>query len=155
MKLRPAVVEDLTCVLSWISTAESLRLWGGPLLSFPPEVKVTWQEIGADCQNSFVLEDQRNQILGFGQTLLREAGVIHFARIILAPQVRGRGWGRELCEQLMRQSLLHHRPTKFTLNVYRDNQTALALYRRLGFRMAQHHPMQGAYAMEFICSGDT
>lgn len=148
---RPSTRNDLATILSWIVTAESLKLWGGPLLSFPPEVSKTWIEIGANDNNSFVLVDEQDRILGFGQTLQREAQAIHLARIILAPETRGKGLGRVLCEQLIQAAMAQHQPAKFTLNVYQDNAAAVSLYRSLGFVMADQHNMLGAYAMEFVC----
>ncbi len=150
-RLRPATNDDLADILSWLTTAESLKLWGGPLLTFPPDVAKTWCEIGANDNNSFVLVDQQDRVLGFGQTLQREAHAIHLARIILAPDTRGQGLGRVLCEQLMQTAIKQHQPAKITLNVYQENEVAVSLYRSLGFVLADHHSMQGAYAMEFVC----
>jgi ribosomal-protein-alanine N-acetyltransferase len=153
-QLRPATCNDLATILSWTTTAESLKRWGGPLLTFPPDVAKTWAEIGGNESNSFVLIDEHSRILGFGQTLQREAHVIHLARIILAPDTRGKGLGRILCEQLMQQAIAQYRPTKITLNVYQDNEVAVSLYRSLGFILADQHSMEGAYAMEFNCGAD-
>lgn len=151
IELRPATIDDLACVLPWLTTAESLKRWGGPLLTFPPDVVKTWHEIAANDINSFVLVDDQDGILGFGQTLQREARAIHLARIILAPETRGKGMGRVLCEQLMQAAIAQHQASKFTLNVYQDNTAALSLYRSLGFVMADQHTMEGAYAMELLC----
>lgn len=154
IQLRPATCNDLSTILSWTTTAESLKRWGGPVLTFPPDVAKTWHEIGGNESNSFVLIDERNRILGFGQTLQREAHAIHLARIILAPETRGKGYGRVLCEALMKTAIAQHQPAKFTLNVYQDNAAAVSLYRSLGFVMADQHSMQGAHAMEFVCGVD-
>lgn len=154
-QLRPATCNDLSTILSWTTTAESIKRWGGPLLTFPPDVAKTWYEIGANDSNSFVLVDEQDCVLGFGQTLQREAQAIHLARIILAPETRGKGLGRVLCEELMKTAIAQHQPAKFTLNVYQDNAAAVSLYRSLGFVLADQHNMQGAYAMEFVCGVKT
>jgi ribosomal-protein-alanine N-acetyltransferase len=155
MMLRAASCDDLAIILSWISTAESLKLWGGPVLTFPPEAARTWGEIGAEDSNSFVLVEEQNRILGFGQTLQREANAIHLARIILAPDTRGKGLGRVLCEKLMQTAKERHRPAKLTLNVYQDNTVAVSLYQSLGFVLVAEHKIQDSYSMVFACGADS
>jgi ribosomal protein S18 acetylase RimI-like enzyme len=64
---------------------------------------------------------------------VRDPGVAHLARIILAPDARGQGLGTTLCELLMAEAAHSTGAGAFTLRVYRDNDPALAIYERLGF----------------------
>jgi len=130
--LRPAVCEDLETVLSWVCTAEQLKLWGGPSLLFPAEAASIWATIGASHENSFSLLNPFGQVVGFAQALPRDTG-IHLARIIVSPALRGQGVGRNLCQQLIHSTIAKHRPNQITLKVYRNNTPALSLYQSLGF----------------------
>jgi len=58
---------------------------------------------------------------------------IHLGRIIVAPQARGRGLGSVLMTRLCAEAIRHADVVQLTLNVYRDNAAAVALYRDLGF----------------------
>ena len=57
---------------------------------------------------------------------------LHFARLIVKPAHRGHGYGLELAYWLLRWAL-GRQPETISLNVFRENEAAIALYRRLGF----------------------
>ena len=145
--LLPAVPEHLRAVLHWINSAEELRLWGGPLLTFPPDVGKTWREIGAEDGNTFVLLDAAGSVAGFGQVLAHGSGVSHLGRIIVSPALRGQGVGRLLCEQLIAAALERHHPERITLNVYKSNTSAVELYRSLGFVVTAEDEQRASCAM--------
>lgn len=132
-KLRPATVDDLQIILAWITSPELLKLWGGPKLTYPPAAERTWQEIGATEKNAFALVDEAGNIVGFGQTLLREPDAVHLGRVIVSPAVRGKGLGRVLCRQLIQKAIAQYHPARITLNVYKYNTPAYQLYKSLGF----------------------
>ena len=123
-------------------------LWGGSALSFPPSVETTWAEIRATAENSFVLCAENGDVLGFAQTLERTPN-IHLARIIVSPEVRGKGLGRILCELLI-QKALSAQPEKITLNVFHHNTAAIALYTSLGFVRVPNQEDEGLIGMVLL-----
>jgi ribosomal protein S18 acetylase RimI-like enzyme len=132
-ELRPAVIDDLQMILSWITTPELLKLWGGPKLAYPPAAERTWQEMGASGQNTFSLVDAVGRVVGFGQTSFRNPDAVHLGGIIVFPALRGKGLGRILCQQLIQSAAKHYQPARFTLNVYKYNVPGYNLYKSLGF----------------------
>lgn len=152
--LHSATVKDLESVLDWILTAEDLKLWGGPLLTFPPQAERTWQEICAADQNTFSLIDQAGNLAGFGQTLQREPDTIHLGRIIVSPHLRSQGVGRILMEKLIEKAEVLYRPAGYTLNVYRDNEPAFKLYRSLGFTVVAENSEDKVCKMKWMADRD-
>lgn len=146
--LRPATQEDLRSVLQWITTPETLRLWGGPVLTYPPTPELTWQEMKATEENTFALVDENLEVAGFGQTLCREEGSVHLARIIVSPALRGQGVGHILCARLIQSAVSRHHPAAITLNVYTANAPALSLYRSLGFSPVTSEDESGSIKMQ-------
>jgi len=130
--LRPATRNDLPVIISWIPDAAGCRRWAGPAVTFPIAVASLTQEITFSPHNSYCLEEKA-ELIGFGQLIPKSDQRVHAARIIVAPQIRGRGYGRKLCQFLMAQASELKYP-RISLNVYRDNSTAIKLYRSLGFR---------------------
>jgi len=145
--LRPADPRDLAAVLTWIHSPAELRLWGGPLLTYPPDVDKTWREICADEHNSFALVDPAGALAGFGQTFPRLPETVHLGRIILSPAVRGRGLGSVLVRALIDSALEQFHPVVITLNVYSDNLPAVQLYRSLGFIVSGESPDHHSFSM--------
>ncbi len=145
--LRPAKQEDLRFILRWIEDPESLRLWGGPALTYPPTPELTWQEMKAAEENTFSLVDANLAVVGFGQAFYREDRSVHLARIIVSPAMRGQGIGRILCDRLMQLAVKRYSPTAITLNVYAANAPALALYRSLGFSPVSSEDESGSIKM--------
>ncbi|WP_417068683.1 GNAT family N-acetyltransferase [Niveibacterium terrae] len=153
--IRPATIADFQTILSWITSAETLKLWGGPSLSFPPAIDRSWREIEAGPENAFVLVDQQGLVVGFGQTLLREPDAVHLGRIIVAPTRRGQGVGRHLCKALLQLALERQHPSRITLNVYRENASALSLYTALGFVLSTEDPEKMSCSMYLTPSAIT
>ena len=145
--LRPADPRDLSTVLAWIHSPEDLRLWGGPLLTYPPDEVKTWREICADEYNTFALVDPAGSLVGFGQTFPRLPDTVHLGRIILSPAVRGQGLGRVLVRALINSALEQFHPAVITLNVYSANLPAVQLYRSLGFTVSDENPDHRSYSM--------
>lgn len=145
--LRPAGLEDLRTILAWVPTLDLLRFWGGPAVDFPPEADRIWRTIEAEGSNTFVLVDREAGILGLGQTLAREPGAVHLARIIVSPAHRGRGLGGMLCRALLACAVNRLGAVRATLNVYTDNLPAVACYRALGFTDVPERSRAGCWFM--------
>lgn len=152
--LRPADPNDLSTVLTWIHSPADLRFWGGPLLTYPPDVEKTWREICADEHNTFALVDLMGSLAGFGQTLPRPPNTVHLGRIILSPAMRGQGLGRVLVRALIDSAQQSFHPGAITLNVYRGNLPAVQLYRSLGFKVVAEDEEHESYAMRLACAND-
>jgi ribosomal-protein-alanine N-acetyltransferase len=133
LALRLPEAVDYAALGTWVQDANTCLRWAGPKLKFPfaPErLAALLAEPGAF---SFVMSRGPAEALGFGQFWVREAGVAHLARIILAPGARGQGLGSTLCRLLMAQAARETGARDFTLRVYRDNHPALTTYEGLGF----------------------
>lgn len=132
--LRPPEAADYLALGSWVRDAESCARWAGPKLKFPFKPARLSRLLAEPGANSRVMSrGPAAPALGFGQFWVRDPGVAHLARIILAPTARGQGLGDTLCELLMAEAARVTGAGAFTLRVYRDNDPALAIYERLGF----------------------
>ena len=130
MKIYRATEKDLEEVVSWIDTKESCRIWGGPSVSYPIRLKDLIEEISFSVDTSYVYK-VKEEVVGFGQVIKKAKGSNHLARIITSPGSRGKGYGFDLCNGLI--SIAKESGSIITLNVYRANRVAVALYEKLGF----------------------
>ena len=132
MNLRKAKKADLKTVISWIPDEVLCKRWAGPKVRFPLNIENLSEDIAFADNNAYCLKS-RQSMVAFGQLLVKENGYLHLARIIVDPSKRARGYGRLLCEELVKMAGRkgYH---KLSLNVYWDNSIALKLYESLGFQ---------------------
>ena len=151
MNLRAAYDEDLSRVISWISDRNQCKLWAGPAVNFPLSVDSLKPQISYTPENSLCIE-QEGELVAFGQLIRKSEHRLHFARIIVNPTERRKGYGRILCRGLIEKAV-GQRCDRITLNVYRTNPAAMKLYERLGFEErqppAEDQPLKDNCFMEF------
>ena len=133
MSLRAPVGTDYDALAAWIPDAKACLRWAGPRIQFPFTAASLQQQLAIADTQSFTLTDGTPVTLGFGQLWLRDGDAVRLMRIIVAPQLRGLGVGRDLCKLLNAHAADVLGARAVTLAVYRDNVAALALYRSLGF----------------------
>ena len=132
--LRPPEAADYIALGGWVKDADTCLRWAGPKLKYPFKPARLSKLLAEPGAHSFVMSrGSAAPALGFGQFWVRDHGVAHLARIILATAARGQGLGTTLCELLMAEAARSTGAGAFTLRVYRDNDAALAIYERLGF----------------------
>lgn len=132
MNLRKAKKTDLKIIISWIPDAIICRRWAGPKVRFPLNIENLSEDIAFADNNCYCLKNKKSMV-AFGQLLAKENGFLHLARIIVDPSKRALGYGRLLCNELLKMAG-RKGYYKISLNVYRDNPIALKLYESLGFR---------------------
>lgn len=146
MTLRIAEKSDLSTVLSWIASERESLMWAGPKVRYPAAAESAWSDMGASENNAYTLVDAEDTIVGFGQVFPRDDNLLHLARLIVDPGLRGQGIGRNLCIALMNVGTSKHCADYFTLNVYQSNKAAVRLYQSLGFNVKGRDD-SGAVAM--------
>ena len=148
-RLRPTLATDYAIIANWIKDAQACTRWAGPQIAFPFEVADLPHLLEKPDSQSLALADHRNLPVGFAQFWQRDERRTHLGRIIVSPAARGLGYGRLLCEQLMRHAIAKSGSAVLSLRVYRDNEGALHLYRQLGFVAVETDSNEEVLAMEY------
>lgn len=124
----PALLPEL---MAWFPDAITLRTWGGPAFRHPFTPESFREDAKVDEIDSWSLVDDA-ALAAFGQCYLR-VGRCHFGRVAVAPGARGGGLGTRLLREMAREGHAKFGDRELSLFVYRDNEAAHRLYRRLGF----------------------
>jgi [ribosomal protein S18]-alanine N-acetyltransferase len=133
--LRPATLTDLELVCTWVRTPRECELWAGARVHFPLTLASLSASIDFVHQGGLVLLDG-GATLAFGQIVSKAGRRAHLARLIVAPEHRGAGFGRALVDGLLE----HARTNRYrlaSLNVDPANAIAIGLYGKLGFKDAE------------------
>jgi ribosomal protein S18 acetylase RimI-like enzyme len=143
MELRP--FEDLytALVAGWASSAQEVALLTGrEEFPFPAELLTTWVK-NADDIKSYLYFDGETPV-GYGELWLDdEEDEVELARIIVAPDLRGKGIGTDFVRALLQPALAAGYSDVF-LRVRPDNEPAIRTYLRVGFQ-----PVDEALAAEW------
>lgn len=145
--LRSPSPADYDTIAAWIPDGDACRRWAGPKVPFPFAAADLPTLLPVPGGGSYCLVGDRDAPLGFGQYWPRPGNTIHLLRIIVSPESRGKGLGRELCRQLIGRALAASPAHALTLNVYRENGPAVALYEGLGFTVDAEKSNENALFM--------
>lgn len=88
-----------------------------------------------------------NQLIAAGRAAVSQEWTV-LTRLLVRPEFRGRGLGKELIDRLLNESI-HQGATKSLLQVESKNSAAIALYKKLGFSL--HH----AYKYRLLQAAET
>ena len=141
-RFRQAHPEDVYEIAGWIRSRRDCELWAGPWLPYPLDAELLPADIDLYGADSIAMVE-KDRLVAFGQLMYVDTQRSHLARIIVAPNERGRGRGRALIGELIRRAR-EQGYACISLYVNRANPAALALYRRFGFRRAPRPPGEQA-----------
>jgi ribosomal protein S18 acetylase RimI-like enzyme len=134
---RPAAESDIDELMRWFPDERSVRVWGGPEFRFPFTRHSFTEDMHWGRMDAFCLCGDRDRIAAFGQLYVRYER-INLARLVVDPERRGRGIGKELVGRLLDAGRRIFACEEFSLFVFRDNVSALACYRSMGFEITAY-----------------
>ncbi len=141
-RLRESLRSDLTTVASWIRSERECRFWTSTCVAYPIDLATLPDDIAfAEYESWTAVVGERP--IAFGQLVSKEDGRLHLSRLIVAPELRGRGFGRFLTRTLLDKAQSRY-PRAVSLGVHPENEPALRLYRSLGFIPMERPPEKKA-----------
>ncbi|MFC9842401.1 GNAT family N-acetyltransferase [Streptomyces sp. NPDC060223] len=131
MDLLPFAAAHAATVAGWPTSPDEVVMWcGRPEFPVPAQTVTHWQQ-DEGVQAHVLAED--HTIVGYGELWFdAEEDEVELARIIVDPDIRGRGLGRVLVRGLLAQALGAGYSDVF-MRVHPANETALRCYRGAGF----------------------
>jgi ribosomal protein S18 acetylase RimI-like enzyme len=138
--LQPFDAAHAELVSSWAVGDDVVRSWcAADGDRVPAEVVVGWSQ--ADDVEAYLLTDEAGDPRAYGELWLDdEEGEVELARLLVAPDHRGRGIGRSLTRALTdRARQQHPELPAVILRVRPENQQAIRCYTAAGFVALPEH----------------
>ena len=136
--LEPFDSNDFERLIKWVDNEEILVQFGGPLFSFPLTIKQL-EEYESDQQRlSFkVIDKSSKRIIGHAELFpSNDNATMKICRILIGDKAnRGKGFGQQIINELLKISFLKLDKEKAELNVYDWNIEAIKCYEKVGFIM--------------------
>jgi ribosomal protein S18 acetylase RimI-like enzyme len=133
MELKTFEDSHTALVSSWASTAQEVALLSGRVeFPFPADLVDSWRKVADDIRAYLYFDGQTP--VAYGELWLDdEEDEVELARIIVAPELRGKGIGTEFVRALLQPALAAGYAAVF-LRVRPDNEPAIKTYLRVGFQ---------------------
>ena len=138
-----ATAADVEALMQWFPGQDDVVTWGGAAFRYPFTRESFFEDIHWGKMASFRLSTGED-FAGFGQ-LYELDGRIHLARLIVRPDMRGRGVGTRLVEKLIEAGSELFAGDECSLFVLRENTAACECYKSLGFEVGEY-PSNTPYA---------
>lgn len=137
MRLTQTSDENFIELMSWFSNEDELNLWSGPNFRYPFDLRSFKADLKLDTLKSFSLISNEGEFLAFGQYYLR-LGMCHLGRLVVNPNLRGKGIASHLIKQLSILGRSDLRAKSCSLFVLGHNESAIQAYTKLGFSIADY-----------------
>jgi RimJ/RimL family protein N-acetyltransferase len=135
VRLRPFDPSYAELVAGWAVGDEVVRAWcAAEGDSVPADVVAGWSQAG-DVEAYVFTDGAAGELVAYGELWLDdEEAEVELARLLVAPEHRGRGVGRELTRALVdRAHETHPELPAVILRVRPENQPAIRAYTAAGF----------------------
>lgn len=137
--LRPYKKSDSDIICKWLTDETAFMKWCAGMYRFPltaQQLNERYEEFCADEQAWFMTAlDDCGKVCG--HFVFRKADFenksIHMGFIIISPQMRGQGFGRQMLSQALKYAYEILGMESVTLGVFANNQSALNCYKAVGF----------------------
>lgn len=135
MELRPTTADDLQTILGWVKDNQEMVMWSGPTFVWPLEhIQLARYFDSPDRSYWSAVDAESLELVGHASLLIdNDADLMRIGFIIVNPEHRGRGVGRELVEAVIHEGFQTTTIPVMNLGVYAHNTAALNLYETLGF----------------------
>lgn len=142
LRLRPFKLHEADAIASWFSNAdeETFRKWGKNNFNYPLTVKELdefFKKTQSD-DNAWQLAaiDNDGRLVGHFQMRCADylSESIHLGYIVIDPEMRGKGYGKEMICCALNYAFDILKMKRVTVNVYDSNPAAHKCYLSVGFR---------------------
>jgi RimJ/RimL family protein N-acetyltransferase len=133
LHLRPATSTDMQMIFDWVNSPSSIQNKLKTTEPIPLMAHQSWFNARLDNveANIWIVEDESHPV---GQVRAECEGDLLMVDIFIAPELRGRGYGRLALQMLLRECQKWRPALPVMAVIKKQNSPSLSLFQRVGFR---------------------
>lgn len=145
LRIRPYKTKDAEKIRGWIKDAKEHALWCGNLIDYPltqERLNTMHTQYNSGGEGGMFTALNREGIpVGFFAIMHTDYKInnSHLGFIIVDPELRNRGYGRQMVQMAVRYCFCMLFTSSVTLKVYDINEAAHRCYRAAGFADVTHN----------------
>ena len=139
IRLRPYKKSDSEIISSWLTDEKGFMKWCAGMYTYPmtpQQLNDRYDEFCKD-ENAWFMTALSDDGSVCGHFIFRKADCtnnsIHMGFIIISPDMRGKGLGKQMLSQALRYAFEIFGAKTVTLGVFANNPSALGCYKAAGF----------------------
>lgn len=154
IRLRPFKKSDIPCLLEWLSDRRKFYMWSAGKFEFPLTLQqlTDYYERYEQDEHAwmFTALDREGNVTGHFSMRMAdyEKESIHMGFIVLGPNQRGKGNGKEMVSLALQYAFGILRVSRVTLHVFDVNPAACSCYKSVGFTVEFYKENAFAYQEE-------
>jgi RimJ/RimL family protein N-acetyltransferase len=154
VRLRPFKVSDFKYLMEWVGDERQFAMWCANKFSYPltKQQLLDYKEMYENDEQGWIFTALSDGGKPIGHLLMRKADYsnqsVHFGFIIVDPQFRGNGIGREMVSQAVKYAFEILWVNEVTLGVFDNNPAAHRCYLAVGFQDVTYHSEKFPYKDE-------
>jgi RimJ/RimL family protein N-acetyltransferase len=124
---------DFDKLISWIDSEETLIQFAGTVFKFPLDHLQLRRNMVEENRKIYKVVLNRKAI-GHAELVLNQDKSVKICRLLIGDKKdRGKGYGKEIMNELIHLAFEKYTASYIELNVYAWNLSAVSLYKKLGF----------------------
>lgn len=141
--------QDYETLEKWIENERTHALWSADLISYPIRREDFHAFLDKNARvwsaGAYIAENEDGEAVGFLCYDVDSETLMGFLTlVIVAPDQRGRGYGKEMMKLALSQAFEEEKAEKMRLNVFSANEAARCCYEALGF--LEESKAEGAFS---------
>jgi ribosomal protein S18 acetylase RimI-like enzyme len=122
-------------LLSWIQNETERILWSGSTFDHDFSLPAFNRHLKRKDVFAYSLIDSIQQLVSYGEVVSKIPSSASICRVIVNPELRGRGYGQKFCHELINLIKKKGSAKAISLNTLATNKQAITCYKKVGFQV--------------------
>ena len=135
MNFKPFQERSQPELFRWVKNGTERILWSGSTFNQGFSLPIFIRHLKRKDISAFSLTDSMQQLVSYGEIVSKVPSSASICRVIVNPQLRGRGHGQYFCFELIKFIKNKGSIKTISLNTLATNKQAIACYQKVGFQI--------------------